>query len=242
MKKKLLFSLLSVMLSVAMISGCTKQEEKVPEEVDLSGFETPEGFVWEGTYIDTVEGLAVMTLEKSGDSYVGSVSVPASDMSYIRTCTFTAKPEEDGTGLAYKDGELTAYYLPADDDENPEVTTETVYTGGTGSVFYLDDKIYWMDDKDTNGSSTNLVFRKQENTEETNLTDEELDAILNATESSENADAAAGESTEAAGESTDAPAENTDAAAESTDAASEGGAEPAAAEGTTETEQTTEGE
>ncbi len=230
MKKKLLFSLLSLMLAVGMISGCTKQEE-VPEEVDLSGFQTPEGFVWEGTYIDTVEGLAVMTLEKSGNGYAGSVSVPAADMSYIRTCTFTATPEEDGTGLAYSDGELTAYYLPADDAENPEVTTETVYTGGTGSVFYLDDKIYWLDDKDTNGASTNLIFRKQENVEETNLTDEELDAIMQEAESSESTDAAAAENTDAA-------------AAESTDAENtvpeEAAEQPA--EGTTETEQTTEGE
>ncbi len=162
-KKGWVLLLLSGMLLLS--AGCGKKQEQA-KDVDLTVFQAPADFVWEGSYIDKRGGLAVLTIEKEKNGgYSASVGVPAEDMSYIRSYEFTLNTSEDGVGLAYTNGTLTTYYLPGEDQPDLSVTTQENYTDGTGSLYYLDGNLYWIDDKDNAGEM--LAFAKSEGTGET---------------------------------------------------------------------------
>ena len=113
-------------------------------------FQLPEGFEWEGSYVDAVSGYAVLTIERSKDLYLCSVAVPTSDISYVNTYTFEAVKSKDGNSLVYTGGIHTEYLIP-DLDSDAEMTTTEIYTDGTGEIYYYNGYIFWIDDKDSAG-------------------------------------------------------------------------------------------
>ncbi len=122
-------------------------------------FQVPEGFEWEGSYIDSVSGYAVLTIERSKDRYLCSVAVPTSDISYVNTYTFEAVKSKDGNSLEYTGGVHTEYLIPEVDSET-EVTTTEIYNDGTGQINYYNGYIFWIDDKDSAGKE--FLFTPQD--------------------------------------------------------------------------------
>ena len=169
LKGRIFAGVLTGILALTLGACGTKQEQA--RDVDLTAFQAPADYTWEGSYIDKREGLAVLTIEKEeGGRYFASLGVPSEDMSYIRTYEFTLTPSEDGVGLAYQNGRQVTYYLPGDDDPEASVTTTEDYTDGTGSVYYLEGNLYWIDDK--NNAGEYFAFAKSEGTEETSASEE----------------------------------------------------------------------
>ncbi len=164
MKKK---GWVCLLLAALMLfpAGCGFQKKEEARDVNLSVFQAPSDFVWEGSYIDSRGGLAVLTIEKEQKGgYSASVGVPSEDMSYIRTYEFTLNTADDGVGMSYSNGTLTTYYLPGDDNPEASVTTQENYQNGTGSIYYLEGNLYWIDDVDNAGEM--FAFAKSEGVSE----------------------------------------------------------------------------
>ena len=128
--------------------------------VSMSDFDTPDSFQWEGTYVDETTGQVTLTIEKGVMGYECQVNSVDSSMSHLECFQFTAK-EDNTKALAYTDGVRSSFDIP-DFETNPEGETinEEIYTDGTGCIYYLDGKVYWIDDVDDYGK--NYVFYKQE--------------------------------------------------------------------------------
>ncbi len=122
-------------------------------------FQLPEGFEWEGSYIDSVNGSAVLTIERSSDRYLCSVAVPTSDISYVNTYTFEAEKSKDGNSLVYTGGIHTEYLIP-ELESDAGVTTTEIYNDGTGELFYYNGYIFWVDDKESAGKE--FLFSPQD--------------------------------------------------------------------------------
>ena len=184
MKKKL-YLLTICILSAAALCACgqTKKDELKPE-ADLTAFETPKDFEWEGSYMDDEEGLAVLVIEKDGKKYKCTVNVPDENITYIDTYEFTAS--EGDVGLSYKDGVRTTFEIPDyKKDPDAHVASTEAYNDGTGEIYYLNGRLYWIDDKDDSGSG--FAFSRQEDVEVNN----------------DESDGDAGESSEAAMDTSD---------------------------------------
>ncbi len=162
--KKQIIIIASVTVAIALlIVGYLVFFKKKPadtdENIDTTVFTPPEGFDWEGSYIDSIGETAVLTIEKAGDKYLCSVSIPSSDVSYINTYVFEAVNSKDSIGLSYENCTHTEYLIP-DADSDLGVTTNELYTDGTGVLYYYKDRVFWLDDKDSAGEG--LAFLKQE--------------------------------------------------------------------------------
>lgn len=157
-KKKLITGILFSLLLAFSFTGCKEKESET-----LNDFKPPVSFKWEGNYVDE-EGTTTLTIEKKGGkSYACTVNVVDEEITHIDTYEFTAT--EDDYGLSYEDGVHTSFEIP-DYEKDPEastVATET-YTDGTGSIYYLEDRLYWSDDK--NDAGNGFVFQKVEESEE----------------------------------------------------------------------------
>lgn len=165
--KRVAPGIVMTVLALTLLSGCGK---KTDTNVDLSDFTPPKDFVWEGSYVDAVEGRAVLTITKNGTKYLCSIGVPSSDMSHIDSYTFTAKKSKDTQGLEYKSGVHTSFDLPDISQntagEGEDLTTREIYTDGTGAVYYLEDALYWIDDKENAGEVFSFVKQTEEDGEE----------------------------------------------------------------------------
>ncbi|MCR5054118.1 MAG: hypothetical protein K6A69_04680 [Lachnospiraceae bacterium] len=216
MKKSFYVLLTALILGAFSVTACGVQKP----EVDMSDFAIPEDFTWEGSYIDSVVGQAVLTIEKSGRDYHVSIGVPNSDMSHMDTYEFEATYDKQSYGLVYKNGVRTTYDLPDYTKENPgSLISSEVYTDGTGAIYYINGSLVWSDDKDDAGA--NFSFR---DLEVGDFSDEDLqsaeDAFLDSVEY--NTDTTTTESN-APAETEDAGGEDSgEAAGEETEAADEG--------------------
>ena len=158
--KKRTHLFVAALMSVALLSACQKNKPAEPTEADLVPFTPPADFEWEGSYLDRVNDLAVLTIEKDGNAYNCTVSVPDQAITHIESYEFKASAASDGLGLSYTGGVRTSYLLPSEDKPDAGVTTQEVYTDGTGRIYYLDGEVYWMDDKDNAGNT--FIFEKVE--------------------------------------------------------------------------------
>ncbi len=136
-----------------------KNNSDSSSEGESAVFVLPEGFEWEGSYIDAVKGYAVLTIERSGDRYLCSVAVPTEDISYVNTYIFEAEKSEDRNSLVYENGVHTEYLIP-ETDSGKEVTTTEIYNDGSGEIYYYNGYIFWIDDKDSAGKE--FLFTPQE--------------------------------------------------------------------------------
>ncbi len=161
-KRSLLF--LTAMALVSLLSACQKKNE-IPEQVDMVPFTPPNDFEWEGTYIDSVNELAVLTVETASDGFLCTISVPDKDITNIQSYEFTAKPADDGLGIAYTEGSHTTYLMPSEGNTSSGVTTTEVYTDGSGRLYYLEGNVFWMDEKDNAGSG--FIFERVEEENDT---------------------------------------------------------------------------
>lgn len=184
MKKLRIILMVCVLCTVGLMTGCGKKDSM---DVDLSAFETPDGFEWEGIYIDDREGQAVLSIEQDGKQYTCMISVPNSDVSHIDTYQFSAGASDDGMGLAYTDGSMTSMDLP-DFAKNPdgEIMTSEVYSDGTGAIYYLDGYLQWLDD--VNNAGGLYAFRKLDESETASIS-------IEATETTEDTGSAEEENT-----------------------------------------------
>ncbi len=153
--RKIATLVLVITLLAAVFAGCGN---KTSEENDTSAFQTPEDFEWEGSYIDEEGGMAVLTISKSGKKYECIIDVPDKDVTHIDSYTFTAV--EDDAGLIYEDCICTSFDIPDYEDEEDVLVSDEVYTNGTGSLYYVDGYVYWLDDE--NNAGENFVFVKQD--------------------------------------------------------------------------------
>lgn len=181
---------LSVLL-VMMFSSCKKTDET---EVDMSAFEPPADFVWEGNYMDE-DGTTTLVIEKAGGKkYHCVINVTDEDVTHIDTYEFTAVKED--VGLTYENGLHTTFDIPDyESDPQASVTTEEVYSDGTGKLYYLKDHVYWLDDKNDAGSE--FAFQKvteSDSTDDENVTeDTEASGEENAGEDSTTTEGSEGE-------------------------------------------------
>lgn len=142
-------------------SACGKSDKA--DEV-LKDFEPPFNYKWEGHYVDEDETTTLVIEKKSGKKYQCVISTTDESVTHIDTYEFTA--EKKDYGLVYENGVHTTYDIP-DFENTPDASVETseVYSDGTGSIYYLDEHLYWLDDKNDAGSE--YVFSKVvESTEE----------------------------------------------------------------------------
>ncbi|MBP5607811.1 MAG: hypothetical protein J6X66_06035 [Lachnospiraceae bacterium] len=158
--RKRLHLFAAAFMSIALLSACQKNKPTEPTEADLVPFTPPTGFEWEGSYLDRVNDLAVLTIEKDGSAYYCTISVPDQAITHIESYEFKAAPAGDGLGLSYTDGVRTSYLLPSADKPDAGVSTQEVYKDGTGRIYYLDGEVYWMDEKDNAGNT--FIFEKVE--------------------------------------------------------------------------------
>lgn len=165
MKSKTMVWALIGVCSVVSLTSCGKKEE-VPD-VDMSAFETPAGFQWEGTYMDA-NSTTTLSITKDGrKKYTCVINTSDEDITHIDSYEFTA--EEADVGLAYKNGTHTVYNLPDfENDPTGLVDVSEAYTDGTGSIYYLDENLYWIDD--VNDAGREYVFRPLE---ESDVSEEE---------------------------------------------------------------------
>ena len=172
MKKRISFLAIGILLAVFMCSCGHAKDEELKTEADLSAFQAPKDFEWEGSYMDDEEGLAVLSIEKDGEQYKCTVNIPDENITYIDTYEFTAS-DKGGVGLSYKNGIRTTFEIP-DYKKNPDahVTSEVSYKDGTGEIYYLNGRLYWIDDKDDSGSG--LAFSRQEEEEAPDAGDEDV--------------------------------------------------------------------
>ena len=172
---------IGILLSFLLVLGLTgcKQTE---EDSVLSDFKPPSDFEWEGSYMDA-DGTTTLVIEKkSGKKYSCTINVSDEEITHIDTYEFTA--EEGEHGLSYEDGVHTTYNIP-DYEENPDASVETseVYTDGTGTIYYLDGNLYWLDNM--NDAGDGYTFEKVEDTEETDSSEsEETESTEETTEES----------------------------------------------------------
>jgi len=160
MKKRVVFLITAAVLSLSFIfSACSN---KVSDENDISAFSYPDDFEWEGTYMDEEEGMAVLTVTKNGKKYDCTIDIPDKDVTHIDSYEFTAV--EDEAGLSYENGVCISYDLPDYEDEDAALITDEVYTDGTGSLYYVDGYVYWLDDKNDAGAT--YMFAKQDEVED----------------------------------------------------------------------------
>jgi len=159
MKKTGLMAAVLVLGGVGLLLPLTGCGKKASTDLDLSSFETPDGFEWTGEYMDDTYGQAVLNITEDGKKYSCMISVPNKDLSHIDTYQFTAEVSEDGMGLAYTGGSMTSMDLP-DFAKNPdaEMITTDVYSDGSGAIYYLDGYLYWLDD--VNEAGNGLSFRR----------------------------------------------------------------------------------
>lgn len=149
--------ILTAMIMITLLSAC-QNNQGAPSLEDMAPFTPPTDFQWEGTYIDSVNELAVLSIELANNGYLCTISVPDKDITNIRSYEFTAKPAEDGLGLEYTEGIHTSYLLPSTENMANGVTTTEVYTDGTGRIYYLDGNVFWLDEKENAGSS--FIFER----------------------------------------------------------------------------------
>ena len=157
--KRRLYTVLSMLLSLMLLSACEKKKTD-DSGVELAAFTPPSDFVWEGSYIDRVDGLAVLTVEREGNGYHCYINVPDQAITHIESYEFNASPAEDGLGLAYTAGTRTSYTMPPENNPSQGVTTTDIYSDGTGRIYYLNGSVFWLDEKDDNG--TGLIFERVE--------------------------------------------------------------------------------
>lgn len=155
---------LPAMVMLMLLSACQNKNE-LPAEVDMAPFTPPTDFKWEGTYIDSVNELAVLSVETAGNGFLCTVSVPDKDITNIQSYEFTAQPADDGLGILYSGGTHTTYLLPSAENMGNGVSTTEVYTDGSGRLYYLDGNVFWMDEKDNAGAG--FIFERIEETETT---------------------------------------------------------------------------
>lgn len=151
--------ILTATACLSLLSACGKKTQEEPA-VDMAPFTPPTDFKWEGSYIDSVNELAVLTVELDSSGYLCSISIPDEAITHIDSYTFHAAPAQDGLGLEYTAGSHTSYQLPADDKIDQGVTTTDVYSDGTGRIYYLDGNVFWLDEKDNKG--VGFIFERVE--------------------------------------------------------------------------------
>lgn len=150
---------IGIILAGVLIYFTMKKKTVKQAEVDMSEFRLPDGAVWEGSYIDRIESLAVLTITKNGDEYVCSIGIPSEDMSYIDSYEFVAGPAKDGVGLSYEDGIHTQYLISGASGADGVMGTQR-YNNGTGGLYYYDGAVLWVDD--INNAGSGYLFVKQE--------------------------------------------------------------------------------
>lgn len=150
-----------VLLCILMMLSITSCKDKT--DADLSAFQPPVNYKWEGNYVDE-NGTATLVIEKkSGKKYACTINVTDEEMTHIDTYEFTAV--KDDYGLSYEDGVHTSYDIPDyETDPDASVTSDEVYTNGTGSIYYLEEYVYWLDEKSDAGSE--FAFTKTDTEEE----------------------------------------------------------------------------
>ena len=161
MKKKVITVLcvlvvLGLILAGVLIYFTLRKKTVKQSEVDMSEFALPDGVSWEGSYIDRIDSLAVLTISRNGDEYSCSVGIPSEDMSYIDSYEFVATPASDGIGLSYEGGIHTQYLISGESGTN---ATQR-YTDGTGALYYYNGAVLWIDD--VNNAGSGYLFEKQE--------------------------------------------------------------------------------
>lgn len=145
----------AIFLTISLLfTGCGVSASSAG--IDTSDFKPPSDFSWEGSYMDSKEGLASLTIDKTAFGYNCTITVLDKSVSHIETFEFTAK--EDDMGLIYKDGSRVYYDIP-DFEKNADASTlnETVYKDGTGTLYYSDGIVYWIDEKDDYGKDLEFV-------------------------------------------------------------------------------------
>ena len=157
--KRCLYIVLTALAMLTLLSACEKKASETGE-VDMAPFTPPSDFVWEGSYIDRVNELAVLTIERQGNGYHCFINIPDEAITHIESYEFNAVPAQDGLGLEYTAGTRTSYLMPPADDTAQGVTTTEVYSDGSGRVYYLEGSVFWLDEKDDNG--TGLIFERVE--------------------------------------------------------------------------------
>lgn len=156
MKKRALPLILPLIFTL-IFSACASSGSDDENAADMSAFEPPSDFEWDGSYIDETSGLVMMDIMKDGRKYRCTINVPDAGITHISSYTFTAKKGD--LGLSYEDGTYGTYDLP-DFEKNPdaEVSYDEVYTDGSGSIYYLNDRLYWIDDK--NDAGAGMAFKR----------------------------------------------------------------------------------
>ena len=149
--------ILTAIAGLSLLSACEKKKQDEPE-VDMAPFTPPTDFKWEGNYLDSVNELAVLTVELDGTGYNCYINSPDPGITHIDSYSFHAVPAEDGLGLSYTAGTHTVYELPSGDNADAGVTTTEIYSDGTGRIYYLDGEVFWLDEKDNNGSG--FIFER----------------------------------------------------------------------------------
>ncbi len=161
MKKKTIIIVIVLVACALLIAGYLLYLKFKPgsgkQDADTSILELPGDFVWEGEYIDDIEGYAVLTIEKSGNEYACSIAIPSADVSYINSYTFGARLSTDKNYLEYSGCVHSDYLIPPAESDEPVTATE-ISTDGSGQIYYLDGYLIWIDEKEDAGQS--FLFRK----------------------------------------------------------------------------------
>ncbi len=164
MKKKVITALcalviLGLILAGVLIYVTMKKKTVGKSEIDMSEFALPDGATWEGSYIDRIDSLAVLTITRKGNDYLCSVGIPSDDMSFVDSYEFVARPAADGVGLAYENG-THIQYLISDSESSVGVVDTELYSDGSGSLYYYKGAVLWVDNVADAGSG--YLFEKQE--------------------------------------------------------------------------------
>ena len=164
MKKKVITALcalvvLGVILAGVLVYVTMKKKTVGKSEIDMSEFALPDGETWEGSYIDSIDALAVLTITRNGDDYICSIGIPSEDMSYIDSYEFVAGTASDGVGLSYTGGVHTQYLISNTEGAEGVMDTQR-YEDGTGALYYYDGAVIWVDD--VNNAGLGFLFEKQE--------------------------------------------------------------------------------
>lgn len=157
--------IIAALAMLTLFSACGKKSTLPETEADMTPFQPPADFNWEGSYIDRVGDLAVLTVEQTGSGFLCTICVPDREITHVEAYEFTAKPSDDGLGLSYTGGVRTSYLVPAEGKTDQGVKADEIYTDGTGRLYYLDGSVFWLDEKEDAGSS--LIFDRVEEEETT---------------------------------------------------------------------------
>ena len=161
--KKRIGIIFAALAVLTLFSACGKKSTLPETEADMTPFQPPADFNWEGSYIDRVGDLAVLTIETANNGFLCTICVPDKEITHVEAYEFTALPADDGLGLSYTDGVRTSYLVPAEGKADQGVKADEIYTDGTGRLYYLDGSVFWLDEKDDAG--TTLIFDKVEEEE-----------------------------------------------------------------------------